>query len=121
MDNVRARFALAATPEELANHFIPQRLVPATGFYEWKHNGSRKQPYFVKMKNGGLFGMASIWESWQSPKGETVESCAIITTHANTIVAKLHDRMPVILPKDCYGLWLDSARQGFACCPDPFF
>jgi len=89
-------------------------LIPAIGFYEWKQEGNRKQPYFVKMKNGGLFGMAGIWESWQNPKGETIESCAIITTDANTIVAKLHDRMPVILPKDCYGLWLDSARQDFS-------
>jgi len=88
-------------------------LVPAIGFYEWKQDGKRKQPYFVKMKNGGLFAMAGIWESWQSPKGETVESCAMITTDANTIVAKLHDRMPVILPKDCYGIWLDSTREGF--------
>jgi len=38
----------------------------------------------------------------------------IITTNANTIIAKLHDRMPVILPKDCYGLWLDSIREGFS-------
>lgn len=89
-------------------------LVPAIGFYEWKQEEKRKQPYFVKMKNGGLFVMAGIWESWQSPKGETVKSCAIITTAANAIVAKLHDRMPVILPKDCYGLWLDSAREGFS-------
>jgi len=89
-------------------------LIPAIGFYEWKKESNRKQPYFVKMKDGGLFGMAGIWESWQNPKGETVESCAIITTAANTIVAKLHDRMPVILPKDCYGLWLDSAREGFS-------
>jgi len=62
-------------------------LVPAIGFYEWKHEGSRKQPYFVKMKNGGLFAMAGIWESWQSPKSETVESCAIITTNRLTLSA----------------------------------
>lgn len=89
-------------------------LVPAIGFYEWKQDGNRKQPYFVKMKNGSLFAMAGIWESWLSPEGQKIESCAIITTAANTIVAKLHDRMPVILPKDCYGLWLDSNREGFS-------
>ena len=66
------------------------------------------------MKNGDLFAMAGIWESWQNPKGETIESCAIITTAANTIAAKLHDRMPVILPKDCYGLWLDPVREVFS-------
>jgi|MTBAKSStandDraft_1061840.scaffolds.fasta_scaffold31292_1 putative SOS response-associated peptidase YedK len=89
-------------------------LIPSIGFYEWKQDGKRKQPYFVKMKNGNLFAMAGIWESWLSPEGQKIESCAIITTNANTIVAKLHDRMPVILPKDCYGLWLDPAREGFS-------
>jgi putative SOS response-associated peptidase YedK len=87
-------------------------IVPATGFYEWKTVGNRKQPYFIKMNNGRLFAMAGIWESWQGPKGEAIESCAILTTDANTIVGKIHDRMPVILPQSSYGLWLDPIRNG---------
>ena len=83
-------------------------LIPATGFYEWKHEGRMKQPYFIKMKNGGLFAMAGLWESWQSPEGKSIESCAIITTDANGIVGKIHDRMPVIIPNQSYGLWLSS-------------
>ena len=83
-------------------------LIPATGFYEWKHEGRMKQPYYIKMKNGSLFAMAGIWESWQSPQGKTIESCSIITTEPNGIVAKIHDRMPVIIPNQSYGLWLSS-------------
>jgi putative SOS response-associated peptidase YedK len=87
--------------------------IPATGFFEWKQEGSRKQPYFIKMKNGGLFAMAGIWESWQSPEGEIIESCSIITTDANTIVGKIHDRMPAIFSENSYGIWLDPVRNGY--------
>lgn len=81
-------------------------LIPATGFYEWKHEGGQKQPYFIRMMNGGLFGMAGLWESWHSPEGRTIESCSIITTEPNTIVAPIHNRMPVIIPKQSSGVWL---------------
>jgi len=87
-------------------------LIPATGFFEWKHHGRMKQPYFIKMKNGGLFAMAGVWESWRSPDGKVIESCSIITTEANGIVGKIHDRMPVIIPAQSYGLWLSSASNG---------
>lgn len=87
-------------------------LIPATGFFEWKHHGRMKQPYFIKMKNGGLFAMAGIWESWQRPDGKIIESCSIITTEANGIVGKIHDRMPVIIPNQSYGLWLSSVGNG---------
>lgn len=89
-------------------------LIPTTGFFEWKSEGSRKQPYFIKMKNGRLFAMAGIWEAWQNPGGGTIESCAIITTAANTIVGKIHDRMPAIFPENSYGLWLSATADGKA-------
>jgi len=87
-------------------------LIPATGFFEWKHESRMKQPYFIKMKNGGLFALAGLWESWQNPEGKTIDSCTIITTDANGIVGKIHDRMPVIIPNQSYGLWLSSAGNG---------
>jgi len=87
-------------------------LIPATGFYEWKNEGNRQQPYFIKMKSSALFAMAGIWESWQSTEGGTIESCAIITTEANTIVGKIHDRMPAIFPENSYGLWLSKTGDG---------
>jgi len=82
-------------------------LIPADGFYEWKHDGTRKQPYFIKMKNSDLFAMAGLWDIWKTPKGKNLLSCAIIVTEANGGVAKIHDRMPVIIKADQYGFWLD--------------
>ena len=58
------------------------------------------------MKNNAVFGFAGLWESWNSPEGSTVESCTIITTSANDLVRKIHDRMPVILYPARYEAWL---------------
>lgn len=106
---INARIETVAEKPSFRDAFKKRKcLIPATGFYEWKHQGSRKQPYFIKMKNGVLFSMAGIWESWKSPEGKEIESCSIITTKANTIVGKIHDRMPVIIKKESYGLYLDG-------------
>lgn len=77
-----------------------------------KKEGSRKQPYFIKMKNSGLFAMAGVWDSWKSPEGKAIETCSIITTEANGIVGKIHDRMPAIIPRENYGRWLASSQNG---------
>jgi putative SOS response-associated peptidase YedK len=85
-------------------------LVPADGFYEWKKEGSRKQPVYIRRKDGQPFAFAGLWEEWERG-GEVIESCTIITTEANDLMAEYHDRMPVILcPKD-YDLWLDPDVQ----------
>lgn len=86
-------------------------LVAADGFYEWQPGGRRKQPYFIRMKDDRPFGFAGLWETWEGPENSYVESCTIITTDANAIMAPIHHRMPVIVdPKD-YGLWLDTSVQ----------
>lgn len=87
-------------------------LVPATGFYEWKQEGGQKQPYFIQMRNGRLFAFAGIWDTWQSPEGESIYCCAVLTSKANSIVGNIHDRMPVIIPESAYDLWLDSWEEG---------
>jgi len=81
-------------------------LIPTTGFYEWKHEGKRKQPYFIKMKSDEQFAFAGIWEIWTNPGGVKIESCAIVTTESNTIISKIHTRMPVIIDPENYDLWL---------------
>jgi putative SOS response-associated peptidase YedK len=81
-------------------------LIAADGFYEWLHTGKTKQPFFVQLKNGTVFGFAGLWESWNSPDGTVVESCTIITTSANSLIRKIHDRMPVILHPAQYDAWL---------------
>lgn len=86
-------------------------LVPATGFYEWKKEGKGKVPHFVRMQDGRPFGIAGLWERWEPPAGETVESCTLLTTTPNALLKPVHDRMPVILPPEDYDLWLDPAVQ----------
>ena len=87
-------------------------LVLADGFYEWKREGNaaRKTPMYVQMKDGRPFAFAGLWEAWQSPEGEWVKSCTIITTTPNALMEKIHDRMPVILPPKAYDLWLTSGE-----------
>jgi putative SOS response-associated peptidase YedK len=84
-------------------------LIPADGFYEWQAGGPRKQPYFIRMKSGGPFAFAGLWETWTGPNGEEQETAAIVTTNANRTLAPIHDRMPVILAREAYDLWLNSA------------
>jgi len=58
-----------------------------------------------------VFAFAGIWDSWRSPEGQTVETFSIITTKPNSLIASVHDRMPVILPEDAYDLWLNPSFQ----------
>jgi putative SOS response-associated peptidase YedK len=84
--------------------------VVAAGFYEWQRTNGRKQPYFVGLKNDHPFALAGLWERWEK-HGEPVESCPILTTEANELMQPVHERMPVIVPPDQYGLWLDPRCQ----------
>lgn len=87
-------------------------LIPANGFYEWRREGKRKQPYYIQLKGGGLFAFAGLWESWQDKEsGKVIPSCTILTTEANALVKPLHDRMPVIMPPEDYGEWLDPKQE----------
>jgi len=84
-------------------------LIPATGFYEWKKLDGAKQPYLLRLRDGGPFGFAGLWSAWRDREsGETLESCAIVTTSPNPLAATVHDRMPVILPRERHALWLDA-------------
>jgi putative SOS response-associated peptidase YedK len=85
-------------------------LFPADGFYEWRREGERKTPYYVRLKSGGPLAFAGLWESWMGPNGEEMETAAIVTTRANRALAAIHDRMPVIVQPDAFDFWLDSAK-----------
>ena len=80
-------------------------LVLADGFYEWERIGKIAQPYYFRMKDGAPFAFAGVWDRWKSD-GNTINSCAIITTTANELLATIHHRMPVILPPESHDLWL---------------
>jgi putative SOS response-associated peptidase YedK len=86
-------------------------LIPADGFYEWQKNGKTKTPFCFTMADEAIFAFAGIWDSWLNPEGQLVETCCIITTTPNALLADVHDRMPVILPGDSYDLWLDPGYQ----------
>lgn len=99
-------------------------LVIADGFYEWQKTGKTKTPFLIRLKSGQPFGFAGIYESWVAPDRKVLDTCAIITTEPNDLIRPIHDRMPVILPKDKETIWLDPAIQdaGLLCpllCPYP--
>ena len=79
-------------------------LVVTDGFYEWRKGD--KQPFAIARAKGKLTIMAGLWETWRSPAGETIKSCTVITTDSNTLLAPLHDRMPVILAEEDWPAWL---------------
>jgi putative SOS response-associated peptidase YedK len=84
-------------------------LFPADGFFEWRRDGERKQPYFVRLKSGGPLAFAGLWESWMGPNGEEQETAAIVTTTASRSISHIHDRMPVIVPPEAFDFWLDPS------------
>jgi putative SOS response-associated peptidase YedK len=102
-----ARSETAATKPSFGQAYHSRRcLVLADGFYEWQRTDGRKQPYYVRRLDGRPFGLAGLWERWE--KGdEPVETCTILTTDANELMQSIHERMPVIIPPEQYGVWLD--------------
>jgi putative SOS response-associated peptidase YedK len=86
-------------------------LVIADGFYEWRTEGKRKFPMYIRLKSGEPFGFAGLYNVWTSPGGEKTCTCTIITTEANEAVKPIHDRMPVILPRDKEDIWVNPAIE----------
>jgi putative SOS response-associated peptidase YedK len=111
---INARAETAAEKPSFRNAFKKKRcLVVADSFYEWRRTEDRKIPMRIKMKSGEPFAFAALWESWKSPEGETINSCSILTTKSNDLMASIHDRMPVILSKEEEKIWLDPKVQDF--------
>jgi putative SOS response-associated peptidase YedK len=93
-------------------------VVPASGFYEWKREGTHKQPwYFFPARHtppatsalAATLAMAALWESWRTPDGGLLETCCLLTTAANTTMRPVHDRMPVLLSSTGVNRWLDPS------------
>jgi putative SOS response-associated peptidase YedK len=84
-------------------------LIVADGFYEWRPApGGPKRPFHITRADGALFAFAGLWSIWHAPDGGTLRTCTILTRAANSAVAPLHDRMPVILDPRHESLWLDT-------------
>jgi putative SOS response-associated peptidase YedK len=105
---INARSETAATKPAFRDPLTSRRCpVPADGFYEWLRTGKAKQPYCFEVDGGELFAFAGLWDRWKDPSGQWVKSCSILTTTPNAVTSSVHDRMPVILDRDNYDLWLD--------------
>ncbi|MFA7399648.1 MAG: SOS response-associated peptidase [Sideroxydans sp.] len=83
-------------------------IIPASGFYEWKTEAGKKNPRFISLKSGEPLAMAGLWETWQPEGGDAVQTCCIITTEGNELMQPIHDRMPVLLDRDQWGVWLSQ-------------
>ena len=97
-------------------------LVLSSGFYEWKDtNGGPKEPYRVYRPDDPTFAMAGLWEPWTGDDGETINSVTILTTEPNDLMDPIHDRMPVVLPRDAEEAWLtaDAETRAELCQPYP--
>jgi putative SOS response-associated peptidase YedK len=105
---INARSETAGKKPAFRDAFRKRRcLVPADGFYEWKNLPGRKQPYLVRMSDRSLFAFAGIWESFHNELGQELQTFTILTCKPNDVVASIHDRMPVIMPRQDYSTWLD--------------
>ena len=105
---INARSEMAATKPAFRDPMKFRRcLVPADGFYEWRRAGTAPQPFCFEVNEGELFAFAALWDHWRDPSGQWIRSCSILTTTPNALTAAIHDRMPVILQKEDYDVWLD--------------
>lgn len=102
---INAKAETVATSRYFRNAFAHHRaLIPADGWYEWRVEDGRKQPYYIRRKDGEVLMFAAIW----TPMAEgTASSCAIITQPPQPAIAHIHDRMPVVLDPSCWQDWLD--------------
>ncbi|MCB9454571.1 MAG: SOS response-associated peptidase [Anaerolineaceae bacterium] len=104
---INARSETAHEKPSFRSAFKRRRcLIPADGFFEWKREGNEKTPMFIHLKGRSVFALAGLWEVWNSPQGDEVRSCTILTTEANDFMKPIHDRMPVILDPADYEEWL---------------
>jgi putative SOS response-associated peptidase YedK len=110
---INARAETVAEKPSFRPAFKQRRcLVVADGYYEWKKVGSKKQPYYFRVRQRDVFAFAGLWEVWRGGEDtDDLESCTVITTDANELARSVHDRMPVILDPEDYDLWLDPHAQ----------
>ena len=112
---INARAETVAEKPTFRNALKKRRcLVLADGYYEWQKTPVGKRPFRIVMRSGEPFAFAGIWETWKDLQGNVIPSCTIITTAANDFLAPIHNRMPVILPRESEELWLDPVTDDAA-------
>ena len=108
---INARSETVVTSPAFREAFKKRRcLVPCIGFYEWqRHADGTKDPYYIHLKSRPMFAMAGIWDSWKDVEGKELRTFAIVTTTPNDLMAPIHTRMPVILPKEAEDVWTNAS------------
>jgi putative SOS response-associated peptidase YedK len=101
-----------------------QALLPVSGFYEWRRQGTTRQPFYFRRRDGYPMVLAGLWDVWSDEAGQHVQTCTIITTAANSTMAPVHHRMPVVLPERSWPAWLSpraapTAHGAAALAPAP--
>jgi putative SOS response-associated peptidase YedK len=88
-------------------------LIPADGFYEWQTSTEagrvRKQPWLFRRRDGAPFWLGGLWDRWLGEDGGELETCVVLTTTPNDLLARVHDRMPVLIPDGLEQAWLEPA------------
>jgi putative SOS response-associated peptidase YedK len=118
---INARMETVTEKPAYRRAFAARRcLLPADGYFEWYDDGTRagtKQPYFIRPRDGGVLAMAGLYELWRDPTRDADDprrwrwTAAVVTTAAEDAIGRLHDRMPLLLPRDRYEAWLDPRRR----------
>jgi len=118
---INARSETLEVKRSFSESFHRRRcLIPADGFYEWKRRGKSKQPYYFQLQDESQFAFAGVWDTWRRD-GASINSCSIITTAPNDLLAAIHDRMPVMLSPDAQDKWMrDSGPEELMKLLKPF-
>jgi len=105
---INARRETVATTNAFRAAYAKRRcLLPADGYYEWKPEGTGKQPYFLTTTTGDPLAMAGLFEHWKRPDGTWLSTCTVLTTSAPDELGEIHDRTPLLVPKELWAVWLD--------------
>lgn len=105
---INARAETLAEKPSFRNLLRSRRcLILADGFYEWKAEGKEKTPMYITLQDNQPFAFAGLWDQWKNADGQTLQSCIIVTTEPNELMATIHNRMPVILRPGAYEDWLN--------------
>jgi putative SOS response-associated peptidase YedK len=106
---INARAETVATAPSFRHSFRKKRcLVPASAFYEWKQTARGKVPYAIRLIDTDLFAFAGLYDIWKDAEGNERKTYTIITTAPNSLVAPIHNRMPVILDRKDEDMWLSG-------------
>jgi len=112
-NTINARAETVATSRMYAPAFRQRRcLVPADAYYEWEKTEDGKQPYAIARSDGTPMAFAGLWEGWKDPEGSILRTFTIITTDAAPELRHIHDRMPVVLERETWPVWLGEVDGG---------